>query len=199
MLPVHIRLLDCWIFRDWASGRSVDKEGLISNWSWSKRVPLGPSWTNIPFKKDKVGLQTPPSPQMPYIAYGKDQFKLKIWILFLPWSNCIHNNLKGIIITFKQNLDVIYRPRGCVLKTLSSAGKEVVFYQRKSKLILWIHFFVRNFKNINWEHVEFDEGKSHFLPFLVVYHSLIETGNMTFRTTSSSMNSSEMQYKLYRY
>ena len=36
-------------------------------------------------------------------------------------------------------------------------------------------FFVWNFKNINWEHVEFDEGKSHFLPFFVVYHNLRET------------------------
>ena len=33
-------------------------------------------------------------------------------------------------------------------------------------------FFVRNF---NWEHVELDEGKSQFLPFLVVYHILSET------------------------
>ena len=23
---------------------------------------------------------------------------------------------------------------------------------------------------MNWEHVEFDDGKSQFLPFLVVYH-----------------------------
>ena len=36
-------------------------------------------------------------------------------------------------------------------------------------------FVVRNFKNMNWEHVEFDEGKSPFLPFLVVYHILSET------------------------
>ena len=36
-------------------------------------------------------------------------------------------------------------------------------------------FFVWNFKNINWGHVEFDEGKSHFLPFFVVYHILSET------------------------
>ena len=41
--------------------------------------------------------------------------KLKIWILFLPWSKFIHSSLKGIIITFKQNLDVIYRPHGRVL------------------------------------------------------------------------------------
>ena len=36
-------------------------------------------------------------------------------------------------------------------------------------------FVVRNFENINLEHVEFDEGKSQFLPFLVVYHILCET------------------------
>ena len=34
---------------------------------------------------------------------------------------------------------------------------------------------VCDFKNINWDHVEFDEGKSHFLPFFVVYHILSET------------------------
>ena len=44
-------------------------------------------------------------------------------------------------------------------------------------------FFVWNFKIINWEHVEFDEGKSHFLLLFVVY--------LTFRTAFSSMNSSE--------
>ena len=36
-------------------------------------------------------------------------------------------------------------------------------------------FLVRNFKNINWEQVEFDEGKSQFLLFLIVYHNLSET------------------------
>ena len=36
-------------------------------------------------------------------------------------------------------------------------------------------FVVWNFKHINWEHVEFDEGKSQILPFLVVYHILSET------------------------
>ena len=34
-------------------------------------------------------------------------------------------------------------------------------------------FVVWNFKYINWEHVEFDEEKSQFLPFLVVYQILI--------------------------
>ena len=36
-------------------------------------------------------------------------------------------------------------------------------------------FCVWNFKNINWEHVEFYEGKSDFLPFSAVYHILSET------------------------
>ena len=36
-------------------------------------------------------------------------------------------------------------------------------------------FVVRNFENINWDHVEFDEEESQFLPFLVVYHILSET------------------------
>ena len=39
---------------------------------------------------------------------------------------------------------------------------------------------VRNFKNINWEHVEFDEGKSQFLLFLVVCHILSEKEDLTF-------------------
>ena len=36
-------------------------------------------------------------------------------------------------------------------------------------------FVVWNFKNISWEHVELDEGKSQSLLFLVVYHILSET------------------------
>ena len=36
-------------------------------------------------------------------------------------------------------------------------------------------FLVQNFKNINWEHVEFDEGKSQFLLLLVEYHILSKT------------------------
>ena len=44
------------------------------------------------------------------------------------------------------------------------------------------------------EHVEFDEGKSYFLPLFVMYHILSETELWTFSTASSSMNSSEMQH-----
>ena len=36
-------------------------------------------------------------------------------------------------------------------------------------------FVVRNFRHINWENIEFGEGKSQFLLFLVVYQILSET------------------------
>ena len=57
-------------------------------------------------------------------------------------------------------------------------------------------FLVRNFKNINWEHVEFDEGKSQFSLFLVVYvyHILSETEIWPFLRLLRR-NSSEMQYR----
>ena len=55
-------------------------------------------------------------------------------------------------------------------------------------------FCVWNFKNIYWEHVEFDEGKSDFSPSFAVYHILSETEVWTFSTASSSMNSTEMQH-----
>ena len=50
-------------------------------------------------------------------------------------------------------------------------------------------FCVWNFKNINWEHIEFDEGISSF--FFAVYHIFSETEVWT---ASSSTNSSEMQH-----
>ena len=56
-------------------------------------------------------------------------------------------------------------------------------------------FVVWSFKSINWEHVEFDEGKSQFLPFLVVYHILSETETWPVRLLPR-IYSSEMQYKL---
>ena len=55
-------------------------------------------------------------------------------------------------------------------------------------------FVVRNFKNINWEHVEFDEGKTQIFLFLVVYHILIETEIWPLLRLFR-MNSSEMQYR----
>ena len=39
---------------------------------------------------------------------------------------------------------------------------------------------IKKTKSINWEHVEFGDGKSHFLPFLVVYHILSETETWPF-------------------
>ena len=55
-------------------------------------------------------------------------------------------------------------------------------------------FCVWTFKNINWEHMEFDEGKSVFLLFFTVYHILSVREVWPFSAASSSMNSSEMQY-----
>ena len=55
------------------------------NWSWSK---------------------TPPSPQIPYMAYGKGQ-NLKIWILFLPWSKWICRNLMWSTFFFVFILQLI--------------------------------------------------------------------------------------------
>ena len=57
-----------------------------------------------------------------------------------------------------------------------------------------ILFAVWNFKDINWEHVEFDEGKSQFLLFLVVYHILSKTETWTFLRLLLHLNSSEMQF-----
>ena len=33
-------------------GQGVNKKVLILNWPWSKHVPLDPSWTKMPFKKN---------------------------------------------------------------------------------------------------------------------------------------------------
>ena len=55
-------------------------------------------------------------------------------------------------------------------------------------------FVVWNFKNIYWEHVEFDERKSQFLPFLFAYHILSETQAWPFLRLLR-MSSSEMQYR----
>ena len=55
-------------------------------------------------------------------------------------------------------------------------------------------FVVPNFENINLEHIKFDEGKSHFLPFSVVYHILSVLEIWTFLRILC-MNSIEMQYR----
>ena len=49
-------------------------------------------------------------------------------------------------------------------------------------------FVVWNFKNIYWEHVYFDKGKSQFLPFLVVYQILSETGTWPYLRLLLRMN-----------
>ena len=54
-------------------------------------------------------------------------------------------------------------------------------------------FVVWNFKNINWKHVEFDEGKFLFLPFFSYISHLEWNGDLTFLKASTS-HSSEMQY-----
>ena len=54
-------------------------------------------------------------------------------------------------------------------------------------------FVVQNFKHISRKHVEFDEGKSQFLPFSVVYNILSETETWPFLRLFLRMNSSEMQ------
>ena len=85
-------------------GRGVNREGFNFKLATVKTCSTRPLLNKYALWKNfEVGLQTPPSPQTPYIGltYGKGQ-KLKIWILFLPWSKCIHSNLEGIIITCKQ-------------------------------------------------------------------------------------------------
>ena len=98
------------VFKLWVVGRGVNREGLISNLPWSKRVPLDPSWTNMPFEKNvEVGLQTPPLPQTHLYSLWKRQ-KLKIWILFLQWSKYIPINLKGTLKTFNGKFEGYYVP-----------------------------------------------------------------------------------------
>ena len=53
--------------------------------------------------------------------------------------------------------------------------KGLSFIKENQSLHFENMFGMRNFKNINWERLEFDEGKSNFLPFSVVYHILGET------------------------
>ena len=100
----------------WAIGRGVNREGFNFKLAMVKTCSTWPLLNKYALQKILNLVFRPHHHLRPptCIAYEKDQ-KLKIWILFLPWSKCIHSNLKGIIITFKQKLDVIYRPHGCVL------------------------------------------------------------------------------------
>ena len=68
--------------------------------------------------------------QTPYKAYGKGQnldIRISLWIMV---RNAFHRNLKGIIITFKQKLNVIYRGHGRVwsLTWLKNVSKMVIFF-----------------------------------------------------------------------
>ena len=95
----------------------LDREGFNFKLPMVKTCSTWPLLSKCKLQKYfEVGLQSPLSlsPQTPYTVNGKGQ-TLKIWILFLPWSKCTHSNLKGIIIIFKQNLDMIYKPRGRIL------------------------------------------------------------------------------------
>ena len=82
---------------------------LISNWPWSKRVPLNPSRTNMPFKKHWSESSDPTVTPDPLCSLWKRQ-KLKIWILFLQWSKCIPINLKGTLKTFNGKFEGVYIP-----------------------------------------------------------------------------------------
>ena len=65
---------------------------------------------------------------------------------------------------------------GVCLKCSSSAEKRGCLLLTKIKAnTVNTCFLCKILKNINWEHVEFDEGKSQFLLFLVAYHILSET------------------------
>ena len=93
-----------------------------------------------------------------------------------------------------QNLELVNLK--CVIFTppVILSLRAYLVLERGCLLLTQINMFcVWKFKNIYWEHVKFDERKSYFLPFFVVYHILSETELWTF-STSSSMNSLEMQH-----
>ena len=110
-------------------GQRVNGEVLISNWPWSNGVPLGPSCTNIPFKKLLMVFRPHCYLRPPiYISYGKD-WKLKIWILFLQgWSKSIPIYLKGTPKTFNEKFEVFYVPHG------SQMWKKLPFLTKNSHL-----------------------------------------------------------------
>ena len=69
------------------------------------------------YKKIEVGLQTPPSLQTPYNLHSLwERPKIENLNFVFAWSKCIQSNLKGVIITFKQTLDVIYKPHSLNVK-----------------------------------------------------------------------------------
>ena len=110
----------------YAVGRGVNGEGFKFKLDMVKMCSTWPLLNKL----FEVDLQTPSLPQTSYMAYGNGQ-KLKIWILLLPWSKCIHNNPKGIFIPFKQKLNTIYRPHDHVL------GPKWLFW---SKMLIFVTF-----------------------------------------------------------
>ena len=114
-LVTHRKIMVCYVSDQYLLGRGINGEGFNSKLAMVKMCSTWPLLNKYALSKIfEVGLQTPPLPQTAYRAYGKGQ-NLKIRILFLPWSKCIHINQKGIIIPFKQNSDMIYWPHGRVL------------------------------------------------------------------------------------
>ena len=96
-------------------GRDVNREGFNFKLAMVKTCSTWPLPEQIcPLKTFWSRSSDPTFTSDPLHILWESQ-KLEIWILFLPWSKCIHSNLKGIIITFKQKLNVIYRPHGHVL------------------------------------------------------------------------------------
>ena len=104
---IEILVLQNRVFQGFSVGQGVNGKGFNFTLAMVKMCSPWPLLNKYTLSKIfEVGLQIPPLPQPSYMAYGKGQ-KLKIWILFLPWSKCIQSNLKGIIVPFKQKLNVI--------------------------------------------------------------------------------------------
>ena len=60
-----LKTMDCTI------GQGANRKGIISNWPWSKCVPLNASWTNMPFKVYLKWVFRPQHYLRPPIAYMK--------------------------------------------------------------------------------------------------------------------------------
>ena len=145
-----------WFKSTWGIGRGINRKGFNFKLAMVKTCSTWPLLNKYPLWKNfEVGLQTPPSPQTPYIAYEKGQ-KLEIWILFLAWSKCIHSSLKEIIITFKQKIGSslhadpmvrFYVPNGCFWsKMVIFSHLAVVGYVKRFKFSIkcpWCFFWVK--------------------------------------------------------
>ena len=111
-------------------------EVLISNWSWSKCVPLDPSWTNVPFRKSLKWVFRPHHYCRPlYYHIGKGE-KMKVLVLFLQWSKCIPNNLKGTPRTFNGTFKGFYVPHSSQMwKNKTKQNKNIKQNKTKKKHI----------------------------------------------------------------